>query len=67
MTAVIRKELARLKLSIITSSSMMCSLTGGQVGWTMNTSRPRTSSSILQEISPSGNRPMAILPMGRFR
>jgi hypothetical protein len=64
---VIRKELARLKLSIITSSSMRCSFTGGLVGWTMNTSRPRTSSSILQEISPSGNRPSEILPIGRLR
>ena len=59
---MIRSALARRQLSIMTSSCMMFSLTGGQVGWIRNTSRPRTSSLILQEISPSGNVPRAISP-----
>ena len=43
------------------NSSIRFSLTGGQVGWTRNTSRPRMSSSILQEISPSGKLPSEIV------
>ena len=43
------------------------SFTGGQVGCTRKTSRPRTSSSILQEISPSGKLPIEILPGGSPR
>src|SRR5258708_38322778 len=49
------------------NSSMRFSLTGGQVGCSRYTSRPRTSSSILQEISPSGKFPIEILPSGRPR
>ena len=49
-----RAALARLKPSSMTSSSIRFSLTGGQVGWTMKMSRPRTSSSMRTEISPSG-------------
>ena len=46
---------------------MRFSLTGGQVGWMMNTSRPRTSSSILQEISPSGKFAITARPNGSPR
>ncbi len=67
MTAVIRAALARLQLSIMINSSIRLSLTGGQVGWIRNTSRPRTSSSILQKFSPSGNLPSEMAPSGRFR
>jgi hypothetical protein len=49
------------------NSCMMFSLTGGQVGWIKKTSRPRTSSLILQEISPSGNLPSAMSPSGTPR
>ena len=38
----------RLKASSMMSSSIRFSFTGGQVGWTMKTSAPRTFSSIWQ-------------------
>ena len=38
------------------SSSMRLSLTGGQVGWMTNASRPRTFSVILTKVSPSVKR-----------
>src|SRR5579885_407455 len=53
---------ALLKLSSMISSSMRFSLTGGQVGWTTKMSRPRTSSSMRTEISPSGKLARVILP-----
>src|SRR5262249_43258279 len=37
---------------------------GGLVGWIMNTSRPRTFSSILTKISPSANRRIVIWQSG---
>ncbi len=54
---MIRSADARLAASISKSSSMMLSA-GGTVGWTMNTSRPRTFSSIRTKISPSAKRLM---------
>src|SRR5687768_10774491 len=62
MTAVMRAALDRLNESIITNSSIRFSFTGGQVGWTMKMSRPRTSSSMRQEISPSGKLPRVTRP-----
>ena len=59
-----RAALARLKLSSMISSSIRFSLTGGQVGWTTKMSRPRTSSSMRTEISPSGKFASVILPSG---
>ena len=44
LTAVIRPALARLKASIMISSSMIEWFTGRQVGWTRNTSCSRTFS-----------------------
>ena len=64
---MIRSALARRQLSIITNSCMMFSFTGGQVGWIKNTSRPRMSSLILHEISPSGNVPSDTSPSGTPR
>ena len=49
MTAVIRPALARLKASIMISSSMIDWLTGWQVGWTRKTSFSRTLSRMLDE------------------
>src|SRR5881628_1922440 len=54
-TAVIRAALARRAASIRNNSSRWFSA-GGLVGWMMNTSRPRTFSSILTKISPSAKR-----------
>src|SRR3954470_14091664 len=62
-----RLALARLQLSIMINSSIKLSFTGGEVGWIRNTSRPRTSSSILQNVSPSGKLPSVMLPSDRFR
>src|SRR2546428_257711 len=50
-----RAALARRAASIRNSSSRWFSA-GGLVGWIMNTSRPRTFSSILTKISPSAKR-----------
>ncbi len=44
MTAVMRPALARLKASIMISSSMIDWFTGRQVGWTRKTSCSRTFS-----------------------
>src|SRR5581483_3966163 len=57
-----RAALARLRLSRMIASSMMFSLTGGQVGCTTKTSRPRTSSSMRARNSPSGKFCRVILP-----
>src|SRR5437879_1070103 len=62
-----RAALARRTASMITSSSMRFSLAGGQVGWTMNTSSPRTLSSIRTPISPSAYLKTLIAPSGRSR
>jgi hypothetical protein len=64
---VIRSALARLKLSSMINSSMRFSFTGGQVGCTTKTSRPRTSSSMRTEISPSGKFDSVALPSGSPR
>jgi hypothetical protein len=45
----------RLKASIISSSSIRCSLTGGHVGWMTKTSCPRMFSITWQYVSPSLN------------
>jgi hypothetical protein len=55
---------ALLKASIMIKSSIKFSLTGVQVGWTTNTSTPRTLSSIAQLISPSENLDTLALPTG---
>ena len=64
---MILAALARLHESIMIKSSIKLSLTGGHVGWTRYTSRPRTSSSILQKFSPSGNLPNWIAPVLRCK
>ena len=48
------EALARWAASMKSMSSIRFSFCGAQVGCTMKMSRPRTSSSILHEISPSG-------------
>src|SRR5512145_2803067 len=60
MTQVTRAADARFAASIRSNSSMMFSA-GGLVGWTINTSAPRTFSSIRTKISPSANRVSVIL------
>src|SRR5947209_12545977 len=67
MTAVTRDAEERLKLSSRISSSIRLSLTGLHVGWTTNTSEPRTFSSIWQKVSPSEKLKAATRPAVRFR
>ena len=55
MTAVIRPADARLKASIMISSSMIDWLTGRQVGWTTKTSFSRTLSRILTKMFSLAN------------
>ena len=56
---MIRRALALREVEIINMSSIKLSLIlGGQVGWTMKRSFPRTSSSISMTISPSAKRPI---------
>ena len=50
-----REALARRKASIMMNSSIKCWLLGGLDDCTTNTSSPRTFSSILTNVSPSGN------------
>src|SRR5262245_42756336 len=57
-----RRADARLNASIITRSSIKLSLTGGQVGWTTNTSWPRTFSLICTYTSPSEKRETSASP-----
>src|SRR5947199_2648832 len=64
MTAVIRSADARRNASVITSSSIRFSFTGGLVGWITKTSSPRTLSSMRTPISPSANRKMLISDRG---
>ena len=47
------------------SSSIKLLLTGPQVDWIMNTSEPRTDSSMEMETSPSANAPTVQRPSGR--
>ena len=61
-TGVIRDALARLNASIMINSSIRLWLLGGPVDCTTNTSSPRTFSSILTKVSPSGNALTAHLP-----
>jgi len=46
MTAVMERALARRHASIVTSSSIRWSFTGGLVGWIRNTSQPRMDSCV---------------------
>ena len=62
MTAVIFRADARLMVLIINKSSMRVSFTGGDVGWMMYTSFPRTFSLITTLTSPSANLLTVILP-----
>src|SRR5512134_1371095 len=57
-----RVALLRLNASIITSSSIKFSLTGGPVGCTTNTSAPRTLSWIWNHTSPSLKRARCARP-----
>ena len=54
------RRLASARISI----SIKLSFTGGQVDWMMNTSRPRTFSLILTNVSPSGNELTVASPRG---
>src|ERR1700722_19595909 len=58
---------ARLKASSSIKSSMTLSFTGGQVGWMIKISRPRTSSLILTRVSPSEKRVTKSSPRGTPR
>src|SRR5688500_15238602 len=57
-----RAAAARRQASASASSSTRWSLTGGAVGWTMNTSLRRTGSSSRTAISPSGKRSTSQAP-----
>ena len=61
---MIRPAEARLKASIIISSSIRLLFTGPQVDCTTNTSEPRTVSSMETEISPSAKLVTVLLPKG---
>ena len=67
MTAVMRPALARLKASIMISSSMIDFWTGLLVGWTMNTSRSRALSSILTKMFSLANSNTCAWPRSRPR
>ena len=62
MTAVIRPADARLKASIMISSSMIDWLTGCDVGWTRKTSFSRTLSRILTKMFSFANWKTSALP-----
>ena len=62
MTAVMRPAEARLKASIMTSSSMRWSLTGPEVDCTIKVSQPRTDSLAVTQTSPSEKRPTSTSP-----
>ena len=64
---MIRPADARLKASIMMSSSIRLSLTGRQVDCTTNTSEPRTDSPMFTEISPSEKCLTSLLPSGSPR
>ena len=63
-TAVMRLALARRHASIMINNSIKCWFAGGHVGCTMNTSRPRTFSLILTNVSSSGNAVTVASPSG---
>ena len=67
MTAVTLAADARWHASAMIKSSIRFSFTGGQVGCTMKTSRPRTFSMISTLISPSLKRPTVMRPSDRPR
>ena len=58
---ILRADALRIVL-IINKSSMSVSLTGGEVGWMMYTSLPRTFSLMTTLTSPSANLFTVILP-----
>jgi hypothetical protein len=57
-----RIALARRNASIMMNSSIRLWFVGGDVGWMMKMSSPRTFSSIFTNVSPSGKRVMVHLP-----
>ena len=59
---MIRVALARRNASIMMNISIRLWFVGGEVGCTMNTSSPRTFSSIFTNVSPSGNGVIVHLP-----
>src|SRR6185295_16628554 len=66
MTAVIRSADERRNASSMMSNSIKCSSVGGHVGWTINTSPPRTFSSIWKLNSPSEKRSGYARPMSQL-
>ena len=57
-----REALARRTASVMMKNSIRLWLVGGQVDCTMKTSSPRTFSSILTKVSPSGKEETVHLP-----
>ena len=57
-----RLALARRSASIMMKSSIRLWFVGGEVGWMMKMSSPRTFSSIRTNVSPSGNGEMVHWP-----
>ena len=57
-----RMALARRSASIMMNSSIRLWFVGGDVGWMMKMSSPRTFSSIFTNVSPSGNGVMVQWP-----
>ena len=64
---MIRRAEARFSASIMMSSSMSVSFTGGHVGWITNTSAPRTFSLICTYTSPSEKRDTSASASGSRR
>src|SRR2546425_12775100 len=60
-----REALARRSASIMMNISIRLWFVGGQVDWTRKTSSPRTFSSILTNVSPSGKELTVHLPKSR--
>ena len=58
---------ARRRASVITINSIRFSFAGMHVGWTMNTSLPRTLSKISTMTSPSLKDSTLALPRGTLR
>ena len=67
ITAVTRSADARMKASHIINSSIRCRSDGGQVGWTIKTSWPRTFSPIWKLNSPSEKRSVLAFPSSQSR
>ena len=57
-----REALARRSASMMMNISIKLWFVGGLVDWTRKTSSPRTFSSILTNVSPSGNALTVHLP-----